>query len=70
MTSSDKEAAVRGGRGLAQRIALAFTVLITAVALSYAMAIQYSIEVAESHLMTDFLEDVFETAVADFEAGQ
>lgn len=69
-TSEHRPQFSQGGRGLAQRIAIAFAVLITAVALTYATAIQYSIEVAESHLMTNFLEDIFDTVVEDLETGQ
>lgn len=65
-----RAAAQRHGFGLAKRIALAFAALITIVALAYSVAIRWSIEVAESHLMTSFLAELFVTAVDDLRAGR
>ncbi len=64
-----QHAAQRHGFGLAKRIALAFAALITIVAFAYSIAIRWSIEVAERHLVTNFLEELFVTAVDDLRAG-
>lgn len=60
----------RPGRGLSERLALTFAILLTTVACLYGVVIVFSVGFTEEELISSFLRDELEQARDDLEGGR